>query len=119
MRNRIKIAAVAVLVALTLSVAGCSHSTVDASSATVIDVRTPAEYTQGHLRGAVNIDVQAANFASQIASLPHDGKYLLYCQSGVRAGQAKTIMNQAGFTDVTNLGGIQAASSSTGLPIVT
>jgi len=119
MSRRIKLALAAILVALTATVAGCSASSVDTSHATIIDVRTPAEYAQGHLRGAVNIDVQATTFASQIAALPQDGTYLLYCRSGARAGQAKTIMNQAGFTDVTNLGSLQAASSSTGLPIVT
>jgi len=109
-----------VLIVLTLSVAGCSQpGSVDASNATIIDVRTPAEYAQGHLQGAVDIDVQAADFSSKIAGLPHDGTYLLYCRSGSRASQAKTIMDQAGFTSVTNLGSLQAASSTTGLPIVT
>jgi len=119
MSTRIKLALAALFVVLTATVAGCSANSVDASNATIIDVRTAAEYAQGHLQGAVNIDVQSAGFANQIAALPKDGTYLVYCQSGVRAGQAKTIMNQAGFSHVTNLGGIQAASSATGLPIVT
>lgn len=119
MWKRTRLALAGVLIALTVALAGCGSGSVDAANATIIDVRTPAEYAQGHLQGAVNIDVQAADFSSQIAALPHDGTYLLYCRSGSRAGQAKTIMAQAGFAHVTNLGSLQAASSTTGRPIVT
>ncbi|MCL2779933.1 MAG: rhodanese-like domain-containing protein [Actinomycetia bacterium] len=96
---------------------GSSH--VNADNATVIDVRTPAEYAAGHLRGAIDIDLAGADFAAKIDALPRGGSYLLYCASGVRAGQAATIMRQDGFTDVTNLGGMQDAAKKTGLPVVT
>ncbi len=96
-----------------------SGDKVDVSSATVIDVRTAAEYAAGHLEGARNIDMQASDFIQQVSGLPKDGSYLLYCRSGARAGQAMTTMTGLGFTDVRNLGGMQAASSATGLAIVT
>jgi len=106
-----------------LVVVGCGSSSggtsIDTTGATIIDVRTAAEYAGGHLQGAVNIDVQSADFGSKIAALPKDGKYIVYCQSGVRAGTAQAQMKAAGFTDVTNAGGISAASTATGLPIVT
>ena len=98
---------------------GGSNSPANTANATVIDVRTSAEFATGHLQGAVNIDVTAGDFNAKISALPKDGTYLLYCRSGSRAGQARTIMLQQGFTDVTNLGSLQAASSATGLPIVT
>jgi len=103
-----------------LLLAGCSSTgaTLDASHATVIDVRTAAEYASGHLQGAANVDVQSADFATKIAAYPKDGKYIVYCQSGVRAGNAANQMKAMGFTDVTNAGGIDAASKATGLPIV-
>ena len=105
-----------------LALVGCGSSsggaTIDTTGATIIDVRTAAEYAGGHLQGAVNIDVQSADFASKIAALPKDGKYIVYCQSGMRAKTAQAQMNAAGFTDVTNAGGIAAASTATGLPIV-
>jgi len=106
-----------------LALLGCGSSsggtTIDTTGATIIDVRTAAEYAGGHLQGAVNIDVQSADFASKIAALPKDGKYIVYCQSGARASTAQAQMKAAGFTDVTNAGGISAASTATGLLIVT
>jgi len=93
--------------------------TVPAGVTTIIDVRTPQEYASGHLKGAVNIDISNADFESQIAALPKDRTYILYCRSGVRAGAALQRMRDAGFTDVKNAGGISDASKATGLPIVT
>jgi len=91
----------------------------DPTGATIIDVRTPSEYASGHLQGAVNIDIQGTDFAAKIAAYPKDGRYILYCRSGVRAGNALQVMKSMGFTDVTNAGGYAAASKATGLPIVT
>lgn len=86
---------------------------------TIIDVRTPDEYAQGHLDGAVNIDVQAADFAERIAELPTDTEYTVYCRTGSRAGAAVAQMTALGFTDVTNVGSLAEASASTGLAVVT
>jgi phage shock protein E len=86
---------------------------------TIIDVRTPAEYAEGHLDGAVNIDVQAADFADRIAELPTDAEYVVYCRTGSRAGAAVAQMTALGFTDVTNAGSLADASASTGVAIVT
>ena len=119
MHRKVKALLAAALIVIALLTAGCSKSTkhVDATKATVIDVRTPAEFDQGHLQGAINIDF-SGDFATQIGARPKDGHYLLYCRSGARAGQALDLMKQQGFTDVTNLGGIDAAAKSTGLSIV-
>jgi rhodanese-related sulfurtransferase len=69
-------------------------------SATVIDVRTPAEYAAGHIAGAQNIDVEAADFGSKIAALDKKAPYLVYCRSGNRSGMAATQMAAAGFTNI-------------------
>jgi len=118
-----KLALLLTLAVAPLAVVGCGSSSggasIDTTGATVIDVRTAAEYASGHLQGAVNIDVQSADFSAKIATLPKDGKYIVYCQSGVRAATAQAQMKAAGFTDVTNAGGIAAASAATGLKIVT
>ena len=116
-----KIAFALTMAVAALTVVGCgtSGTTTDTSGATIIDVRTAAEFAAGHLQGAVNIDVQSADFATKIASLPKDGTYIVYCQSGARASSAQSQMKAAGFTNVTSAGGIAAASKSTGLPIVT
>lgn len=84
----------------------------------VIDVRTSGEFTAGHLEGAINIDVEAATFTSEIEKLDKSGKYLVYCHSGRRAGIAVDQMRALGFVDVTNIGGIDAAAQVTKLPVI-
>ena len=99
--------------------AACSAEPINMSQVTaVIDVRSGQEYASGHLEGAVNMDVESANFAEQIASLDKNGSYVLYCHSGRRAGIALDTMKAAGFTHVVNAGGYQDASNATKLPIV-
>lgn len=108
----------AVGIATTLSACTTAQN-VDMTSVTaVIDVRTPAEFATGHLDGAVNIDWEGATFVDDVAALDPSGKYLLYCRSGNRAGQAQTAMQSLGFTDVTNLGSVNDAAAATGIPIV-
>lgn len=123
---------VAVLVPLAL--AGCSADTTTSAEtgsvrtvqaaeaaslvddgATVIDVRTPAEFDSGHLAGATNIDVQAADFHERVGDLDKDASYVLYCRSGSRAGAAADMMTDMGFTDVVNAGGYDALAAA-GLP---
>ncbi len=109
------------VVVATFAVA-CSASPaapVDAADATVVDVRTPAEYAEGHLEGAVNLDLQSGSFATAIADLPLDGSYVVYCRSGNRSAQAVALMREAGFASVVDAGGLDSAAKRTGLPIVT
>jgi rhodanese-related sulfurtransferase len=81
----------------------------------VIDVRTPAEFAAGHIAGAKNIDIDGAEFATQIASLDKSRTYALYCHSGRRSGLALTDMSNAGFTHMYDLdGGIGSWTSNGG-----
>jgi len=96
-----------------------SSVAIDTTGATIIDVRTPSEYASGHLQGAVNIDIQGADFVTKIDAYPRDGHYVLYCRSGARASSAIVQMTSMGFKNLVNAGGIAAASKATGLPIVT
>lgn len=84
----------------------------------VIDVRTPDEYSSGHLDGAVNIDIENANFGIILSQLPTDGDYVVYCRSGNRSARAVEIMKASGFMNVTDAHGINEASSATGIKIV-
>jgi phage shock protein E len=84
----------------------------------IIDVRTPAEFSGGHLEGAVNIDIQSSDFASQIDDLDRNGSYVVYCRSGNRSGMAMAQMLDMGFTDVSNAGSVEEASASLGIAIV-
>ena len=103
------------------ALAGCSQASVDVKHATaIIDVRTPDEFSGGHLKGAVNIDVEGANFNAEVSKLDLTGNYVVYCHSGRRAGIAIDTMKSLGFSGtLTNAGGIADATTSTGLPIVT
>lgn len=85
---------------------------------TIIDVRTPEEYAQGHLDGAVLLDLNSGQFEQEFTNLDPDGEYLLYCRSGNRAGQAQALMEAAGFNNVTNLGSLESAADATGNEVV-
>lgn len=85
----------------------------------VIDVRTPEEFDEGYVKGAVNIDVSNPNFESQIASLDKDAAYSIYCRSGNRSAVAVDIMRNAGFTNVVDLGAVEEAAQALSLPVVT
>lgn len=119
--NRLSARAVILVLAVLVAIAtaGCGGSAGSAvqkvgaakavgmlDSRVVIDVRTPAEYGAGHIAGARNIDVEAADFGSKIASLDKTAPYLVYCHSGRRSGIAATQMASAGFTDIVDGGAI-------------
>ena len=78
--------------------------------AVVIDVRTPGEYASGHMKGAINIDVQSAIFGGEIAKLDTSGTYFVYCHSGRRSAVATTMMRQKGFADIYELAGGASAA---------
>jgi NADPH-dependent 2,4-dienoyl-CoA reductase/sulfur reductase-like enzyme/rhodanese-related sulfurtransferase len=68
----------------------------------LLDVRTPKEFAEGHLPGAVNIPVD--DLRGRLGELPRDRRILAYCQVGMRGYIATRILLQKGF-DVANLGG--------------
>lgn len=80
----------------------------------VIDVRTPAEFEAGHLAGAVNVDIFAADFQQQIEALdlPDAGPVYLYCRSGNRSGKATKILRGMGYDDAVNVGGFEALKAA-------
>lgn len=89
------------------------------STAVIIDVRTPEEFAQGHVMGAVNHDLLGGDFQAVLPRLDKNMEYELYCRSGNRSGQAMALMQQEGFTKVENLGSLQEASDALNTPIVT
>ena len=72
-------------------------------SVVVLDVRTPAEISAGHIDRAINIDVDASTFTSEIAKLDKSKTYAVYCHSGRRSGIATAQMAKSGFTQIFNL----------------
>lgn len=73
------------------------------NSVETIDVRTPSEYLTSHIKGAVNIDVENANFESEIEKLDKAKVYAVYCHSGRRSQIAVEKMAAAGFKNLYNL----------------
>ncbi|MBI4813333.1 MAG: rhodanese-like domain-containing protein [Methanobacterium sp.] len=84
----------------------------------ILDVRTPKEFTDGHIECAVNIDYQGENFTEEIEVGDKEKKYLICCGSGVRAVKAMDIMKDLGYLEVYNiLGGIRVWKIS-GYPLI-
>lgn len=85
----------------------------------VLDVRTPEEYAEGHLPGAVNLDVSDPGFVDGLDELDRDATYAVYCRTGSRSLAAAEAMREAGFDDVFDLeGGIEAWRSHGGRIVV-
>jgi phage shock protein E len=85
----------------------------------ILDVRTPEEFAEGHIDGAVMIDFYRDDFAAELANLDPDVPYVLYCRSGNRSSQAREMMAQLGFTTVNDVEGGVIAWQNAGLPLVT
>lgn len=108
------------VITLALGLSGCVSSPASielGADAVIVDVRTPAEYVNGHLEGAVNIDFQSPSFDEAVAELDPETDYVVYCQTGNRSAQAVSAMAAADLT-VHDAGGIDAAANATSLPVV-
>jgi rhodanese-related sulfurtransferase len=73
----------------------------------ILDVRTPAEFRDGHIEGAINIDYYAPTFKQELNGLEKTKVYLLYCRTARRSRVALEMMKELGFREVYHmLGGI-------------
>lgn len=78
-------------------------------NAVLIDVRTPEEFSGGHIEGAINLDVGSTSFVSNIYSLDKSKTYFVYCRSGSRSAAAASMMRNEGLNNVFELqGGINS-----------
>jgi len=76
---------------------------------TIIDIRTPREYTQGYIEGAININYYDKTFLEQIAKLDKNKPIYIYCRSGNRTSSAAKKLKKLGFLEVNDLqGGIMS-----------
>jgi rhodanese-related sulfurtransferase len=71
----------------------------------IIDVRTKEEYDAGHIDGAMLFDIQDM-MQGDIPLVDKNESITLYCESGNRSMMAKSFLEEAGFTNVTNGGGM-------------
>jgi len=100
-----------------LSVSEFSNKVAEAGVIT-LDVRTPGEFNEGHIAGALLVDFQSGNFENEIASLDKSKTYAVYCRSGSRSGQAVNVMREAGFTNIYNLNGGVIDWANAGMTLV-
>lgn len=76
-----------------------------AAGAKLYDVRTPDEFATSHFEGAKNWSLQDIQQGT-LPNVPKDTKIYVYCHSGNRSGQATQLLRQAGYSNVTDLGGL-------------
>ena len=82
---------------------------IDNGEYVLVDIRTPEEYQAGHIKGAINLDYYAPDFKEKVSQLDRNKKYLYYCRSGHRSGQAQVLAKTFSFPEVYELqGGINA-----------
>ncbi len=74
------------------------------AGATVVDVRSEAEFQRGAYRGAINLPL--ANLPARLHRIPKDRPVVVYCASGARSAMAARMLRKAGFADVSNAGGL-------------
>ena len=69
----------------------------------ILDVRTPGEFSDGHIENAININYRSEDFRDEISKLERSKEYLIYCRTGNRSREALTIMTELGFRRVYHL----------------
>ncbi|MBE8540131.1 rhodanese-like domain-containing protein [Geoglobus acetivorans] len=84
----------------------------------IIDVRTPQEYSQMHIDGAINIDFYSPKFRDELNGLDKSKTYLIYCRTGHRSGEALKIMDELGFEHVYEMEGGIMQWMAKGYPVI-
>jgi len=114
------------LLALMFFMAGCSNAqSIEAKKfqeevnkgGQLVDVRTPDEYTEGHISHAVLMDVNKADFTKKLEQLDKNKTVYVYCRSGKRSHTAADMMKESGFKNVFELRGGIIAWEEAGLPV--
>jgi len=84
----------------------------------LLDVRTPQEYRDGRIAGAVLVDYTSGSFKEEMGGLDRGKTYLVYCRTGNRSGKAAAIMKEMQFKKVLHLSGGITKWKEEGLPTV-
>jgi len=87
-------------------------------SVTIVDVRTPQEFADGHIDGAVNIPVELPDFIDRVSELDPAGTYAVYCRSGNRSQVAVAGMTDIGINGIYELESGTNGWASEGQPLV-
>jgi rhodanese-related sulfurtransferase len=89
------------------------------SGVIILDVRTKAEFDEGHIANAININVESDTFLDEIAKLDKSKTYAVYCRSGRRSADAVAKMSNEQFISLAHLNGGVINWANAGLPLVT
>lgn len=87
------------------------------SATQLVDVRTPKEYKQGHLKGAKNIHLYDQDFLERINKLDKAKPVYVYCKAGGRSAEAVEIMQAQGFKNIIELRGGTDSWTESSLPL--
>ncbi len=85
----------------------------------IIDVRTPEEFSGGHLKDAKNINIYDQDFAAQLEKLDKNKPVFVYCKGGGRSAKAAEQMSSMGFKSVVDMSGGMMAWVNNNLPVET
>lgn len=80
------------------------------NGATIIDVRSKAEFATGHVKGSINIPLEQIGASTE--KLKTHNQIITCCRSGNRSGMAKRTLESKGFKNVTNGGSWQNVNQS-------
>ncbi len=83
----------------------------------ILDIRTPKEFGEGHLKGARNIDFNAADFEANLKKLETEKTYLVHCASGGRSTKSLDLFKKLGFKSVVHLDGGYKGWEKAGQPV--
>lgn len=83
----------------------------------ILDVRQPDEWAAGHIPNATLIPL--GELESRLSEVPTDREVVIVCRSGNRSGQARDLLKNAGFTNVTSMAGGMNLWATSGYPVVT
>jgi hydroxyacylglutathione hydrolase len=86
-----------------------------AGGLSVVDVRSPAEWHEGHLPGAQHIPL--GYLTDRLAEIPRDRRVVLQCRTGARSSIAASLLRRHGIPSVANLAGGIVAWQEAGLPV--
>ena len=84
-----------------------ANALIENKKGVLIDVRTPEEFAEGHIEGAINIPVETIKDDELLKEVP-DTKtpLLIYCRTGRRASDAGQTLVKNGYQYVVNFGGV-------------
>lgn len=89
----------------TISVDDFEKKLAETKNVQLVDVRTPEEYQEGHLKNSLNYNINGDDFDNQLSKLDKTKPVMVYCLAGGRSAEAAKIMGEKGFTEVYNMQG--------------